>query len=139
MWLLRIGLRLGVAVLTSVALTGCSESTGPSTNATATFLVETASETFVVRVATSAQAQALRARMASGQRGVISGELRAGDGGFNMPRTWHLDPASVDTPDIAIELCDGRPSYVDADRSYWLNAVKRFCPWGAKVVSEVTN
>jgi hypothetical protein len=36
-----------------------------------------------------------------------------------------------------MELCDGRPSMVEADLPYWLGTVKRFCPWGAKVVGEV--
>jgi hypothetical protein len=74
--------------------------------------------------------------MASGRVGVISGQLAAGDGGFNAPWSWHLVPSSVTAPDLAIELCDGRPSFVQNDLTYWMQSVKQFCPWGARVVSE---
>ena len=66
--------------------------------------------------------------------GVVSGTLRAGDGDFNAPWSWHWEPESVHTPDLAIEVCDGRPSMVEDDLAYWLGTVKQFCPWGARVV-----
>jgi hypothetical protein len=102
----------------------------------ASFLVEVSGETFRVHVATAAQAQAFRARLQSGTRGVINGDLLQGSGGFNAPWRWHLDPQSVHVADIAIELCDGRPSLIEADLNYWLASVRRYCPWGAKVVAE---
>ncbi|MGH8906323.1 MAG: hypothetical protein ACRD0K_07375 [Egibacteraceae bacterium] len=74
--------------------------------------------------------------MEAGRVGVVSGRLAAGDGGFNAPFHWHLAPSSVEFPDVAIELCDGRPSDVEADLDYWLNNVRRFCPWSAKIVAQ---
>jgi hypothetical protein len=59
------------------------------------------------------------------------GTLRSGDGGFNSPWTWHLDPSSVRFVEIAIEVCDGRPSYVEVHQSEFAT----FCPWGARVVA----
>ena len=41
-------------------------------------------------------------------------------------------------PDFAVEVCDGRPSMVEADVSYWLDTVGRFCPWGATVVERLS-
>lgn len=73
--------------------------------------------------------------MEAGTEGVISGELLPGDGGFNEPWSWHLDPATVHAPDFAIEVCDGRPSMVEGDLGYWLGTLGQFCPWGAKVVA----
>ena len=96
--------------------------------------VTVSGETFTVEVATQTQAQAMAARMASGEVGVINGTLLAGDGGFNAPWSWRLDPATVEVVDAAIELCDGRPSMVEADLDYWIDVVGRFCPWGAAVV-----
>ena len=101
-----------------------------------TFDVEVGNEVFTVRVATDAQASDLRARLRSGTRGVISGTLGGGDGGFNAPFKWHLVPQSVQAPDFAIELCDGKPSMVDTDLAYWMGSVKQYCPWAAKVVRE---
>jgi glucose/arabinose dehydrogenase len=47
--------------------------------------------------------------------------------------TWHVDPAAVSFTDAAIELCDGKPSHVEADKDYWLNTVGSYCPWSAVV------
>jgi hypothetical protein len=125
--------RLSVAA--ALGLAGCSDSSGPAA-ATRTFVIQVSTESFKIRVDTDAQAIALRSRMASGSVGVISGELVAGDGGFNAPWSWHLRPSTITVPDVAIELCDGRPSFVENDLSYWISTVRQFCPWGAKVMSE---
>ncbi|MGQ0646867.1 MAG: BP74-related protein [Gemmatimonadaceae bacterium] len=132
----RLYRRAGVTV--AFALLACSDSTAPNngTDPAPTFVVEVSGEEFRVRVATAAQAAALRARMRTGTRGVIQGTLVAGNGGFNGPWAWHLDASTVAAPDLAIELCDGRPSMVDADLGYWMGTVRVFCPWGARVVRE---
>ncbi len=120
---------------TASAVLACStptESEAPH----ASFLVDVSGETFRVHVATDAQAAAFRARLQSGTRGVISGALLQGSGGFNTPWRWHLDPESVHVADVAIELCDGRPTLIEADLNYWLASVRQYCPWGAKVVAE---
>ncbi len=119
----------------AVLLPGCSEPSGPALPAL--YLVEVSGEQFRVRVETEAQIGAMEARRRAGTTGVILGTLKAGDGGFNQPWSWHLDPASVVVPDAAIELCDGRPSFVEADLSYWIGTVKAFCPWGAHIVGRV--
>jgi hypothetical protein len=98
------------------------------------FVIEVSGEQFKVRVTDPQDAAALQQRLNAGQTGVISGKLVAGHGGFNTPWSWHLDPATIEVPDMAIELCDGRPSFVEADLPYWLNSVRNFCPWGARVV-----
>lgn len=103
----------------------------------AAFEVVVSGEKFVVEVETDAQIQAMSARLASGVENVISGPLLAGSGGFNAPWGWHLDPAQVHAADMAIELCDGRPSMVEADLGYWIDTVGQFCPWGAKVVARI--
>ncbi|MEM1665102.1 MAG: hypothetical protein QXQ31_04010 [Zestosphaera sp.] len=59
-----------------------------------------------------------------------------GDGGFNKPWSWHLDPDTVEVADATIELCDGMPSFVESELEYWLNVVKRYCPWNTKVIAE---
>lgn len=79
----------------------------------------------------------LEARLESGREGVVLGRLAAGDGGFNAPRSWHMVPGTVETPDAAIEVCDGIPSMAEADLDYWLDTVGRFCPWGARVVERL--
>lgn len=72
------------------------------------------------------------------QRQLVTGALVAGDGGYNKNAThafkWHFVETDWDLTDMAIELCDGRPySDVDKDTSYWINTVKRFCPWNSYI------
>jgi len=58
----------------------------------------------------------------------------AGNGGFNTPWNWHLDPDTVSFPEVAIELCDGCPRDVEAAGvSYGAGT---FCPWTAEIVAE---
>ena len=102
-----------------------------------TFVVDVSGERFKVRVTDPQDAAALQQRLSAGQTGVVSGKLVAGNGGFNSPWSWHLDPATIEVPEVAIELCDGRPSFVEADLPYWLNSVAYFCPWGARVVDSM--
>ncbi|MCK6432946.1 MAG: hypothetical protein HUU30_18490 [Burkholderiaceae bacterium] len=64
-----------------------------------------------------------------------AGPIAAGNGGVNLAWGWHYSDA--DLAEMSIELCDGRPSMVQADLVYWLGTVKRFCPWGAYVHAEV--
>ena len=59
------------------------------------------------------------------------GTIVDGDGGVNAPWHWHLDPASVEFVDVAMEVCDGLPSHVEDGT---LTSTS-YCPWGPKVIS----
>jgi hypothetical protein len=58
----------------------------------------------------------------------ISGTISAGDGGFNQPWHWHLLPDTIRLVDISMEVCDGRPSYVEQG---FIKGI--YCPWASKV------
>lgn len=64
---------------------------------------------------------------------IVAGTVKAGNDGYNQPWSWHLDPDSVTLPDVAMEICDGKPSFVENDLPYWLN--KRFCPWHSDIIA----
>jgi hypothetical protein len=64
----------------------------------------------------------------------VMGRLVIGNGGFNSPWSWHLDPEHVTMAEFAIELCDGTPSEVEHNLPYWLFQVETFCPWSSKVI-----
>ncbi len=64
----------------------------------------------------------------------VTGRLVIGNGGFNFPWSWHLDPDDVTMTEFAIELCDGTPSEVEHNLPYWLFQVETFCPWSSKVI-----
>lgn len=66
---------------------------------------------------------------------IITGALRASDGGFNAPWSWHLDPNTIAFADLTIELCDGCPAFVEDDLDYWLTTVGQYCPWSTEVLA----
>jgi hypothetical protein len=58
----------------------------------------------------------------------------AGRGDHNAPYSWHLDPEDTQMVDVSAEVCDGRPSVVDANLDAFL-AIERYCPWAAALDS----
>jgi hypothetical protein len=52
----------------------------------------------------------------------------------NAPYHWHLDPQDIAMADAKIELCDGLPSYVEENVEEFVERVRRYCPWAAKLV-----
>jgi hypothetical protein len=128
---------LGALLLAGAA--ACESS--PTENAddrrgTRTFVIDVTGTRFTLRAADPEAIDALRARMRSGERGVILGRIQRGDGGFNAPWSWHIDPATVEVPDMSMELCDGQPSFVEENVDEFVDTVKYYCPWSAKVVEE---
>lgn len=70
-------------------------------------------------------------RLAAGQQGlptIPNGLVKPGTE-YNEGYDWHIDPASLEFADAAIDQCDGLPSAVRA------GSTERFCPWAAKVIS----
>lgn len=135
---MRMGILLGALALMSTAMVGCGSATAPRAPAGgAVFVVDVVGERFRVLVRDSAtRAQARRIVSGAESQKIVTGELSAGNGGFNTGWSWHLTPATVGFADFTMELCDGRPSLVEADLAYWLGTVKRYCPWQGRIVAE---
>lgn len=112
----------------AAAMAGCSSPTEPADYAE--FVVDVSGERFVLRLT---DAETIRLaddnRFGRNQKFPL-GPLRQGNGGFNAPWRWHFDPAGTRFVDLAIEVCDGRPSYVEQH----LADYPTYCPWGARVV-----
>jgi hypothetical protein len=126
-----------VAMLAAVALAACDEDDATGPDDAATFVIAVENEQFRVRIEDQAAIAEARSLITSGLSKNISGDILRGNGGINSGYSWHLKPASVEFADLTIELCDGMPSYVEENVDYYVDTVKRYCPWGAKVVSEV--
>jgi hypothetical protein len=58
-----------------------------------------------------------------------------GEADHNAPWSWHLDPQDIEMAEITIELCDGMPSYVEANLDEFVDTVQRYCPWAAELAS----
>jgi hypothetical protein len=63
------------------------------------------------------------------------GVLDFGDGGFNQPWGWHYKPETVAMTAFSTEVCDAEPHFVEENLDYWVNTVKYYCPWAAKIIS----
>jgi hypothetical protein len=117
------------SVCASILAAGCDESpTSPSRNAVVT--VGVGSEMFRVQVVGDRQIDAARAAQAGGPARIPNGRIVAG-AGVNTGWSWHLE--DVEFVEVAIELCDGRPSDVERQGSQFGGG--RFCPWSARVLA----
>jgi hypothetical protein len=70
-----------------------------------------------------------------GDARIPSGRLLRGQVSYNKPWHWHIDSQDIAIVEVAIELCDGRPSDVENNQDYWIDIVGRFCPWSAQLVA----
>jgi hypothetical protein len=64
---------------------------------------------------------------------IVHGRVAPGDGGFNAPWSWHLEPATIQFVDAAVEVCDACPSFVEAHVAEF-ERVGAYCPWSTEVV-----
>ena len=122
-------MRLVAATLVMAVLAvGCSPA--PS-SVIATFEVE--GERFRVHV-TNADTIAALQKLARGESGpsIPNGRIVAGKG--NEPWSWRLE--DIELADVTMEVCDGRPSYVEENLDDYLR-IGRYCPWSARVISVV--
>ncbi|MBX2875256.1 MAG: hypothetical protein KTR30_24270 [Saprospiraceae bacterium] len=74
------------------------------------------------------------------QRGQhINGKIARIEGNcaINQNWSWYFLPDDWVVADASIELCDGNPQYVEDHLEDYL-AIERYCPWGSKVLKEVT-
>ena len=126
-----------LAITVLAAVVACdSDSNSDAPIDGAVFVVEVESgEQFRILLRNEAQIAEAEALIGASTQKIVNGQLLPGDGGFNDPWSWHMDPESVSFADVTIELCDGRPSMVEADLDMWLNTVGRFCPWSSRIVA----
>jgi hypothetical protein len=68
---------------------------------------------------------------------IPSGKLLRGQVSYNKPWSWHIDSEDIVMAEITIELCSGLPSHVEENLDYWVDTVRRFCPWSAELVEIV--
>jgi hypothetical protein len=90
---------------------------------------------WITRPAAIEQALALQ-RGASTAHIPVARILRGdGEGAHNAPYHWHLDPQNIEFAEFAIEVCDGTPNYVESHIADFVDVVRSYCPWSAKLVA----
>lgn len=85
----------------------------------------------------SAIARVMALSRGEGGGSIPNGRLRRGPGraAHNAPFSWHLDPEDIQVVEFTIELCDGNPTYVEANVPEYADRIGRYCPWGATLIS----
>lgn len=111
-----------------LAFIRCSDATDPGG---ATFVFRDPATITVVRLAITNpdglnQADTL---LGNGAARWALGTPRRGNGGFNAPYSWHLDPASITFAEVTIEACQTAASAIDDDLDYWIR-FGQVCLWG---------
>jgi hypothetical protein len=122
-----------VVAAAALLLVACGSPTAPAPTG-AEFLIEVVpvpGERFVLRTTDPDTIRLAEQNMRGLNIAFPLGPLRRGDGGFNAPWTWHMDPSETRLVEAAIEVCDGRPSYVERNQADY----PTYCPWGARVIS----
>ena len=129
---------LGVTVVVVPLLaTGCGAATEPTLRGGILATFEVSGETFRAWVTNEDAIEDILALDAGlSDANIPNGALLRGPGSsnHNRPWSWHLDSEDIVMAEATIELCDGRPSLVEADLDEWVDVVRRFCPWGAELV-----
>ena len=128
--------RMAAFLLIALALACDGASTGPDGGIVFVVRVADAEEFRILLRDPALIAQARRILRGEESQKIVVGPLAAGDGGFNDGWSWHLVPEETGFAEAAIELCDGRPSFVEDDLDYWLGTVRTYCPWSARIVGE---
>lgn len=134
--LLALSLLLVVVACSRPADTAPTQAAGLQGGVLATFDVD--GETFkawVTNPQTIDQLLALQAGESAAN--IPNGRLLDGPGqaNHNAPWTWHLDPQDIEMAEVTVEVCDGRPSYVEENKAEFIETIGRYCPWGAKLVT----
>jgi hypothetical protein len=123
---------LGLIGIGALALQGCTTSPDEHRD----FIVDVAGERFVLRLTDPATIQQAIVISRGGPRAFPIGPLPRGAGGFNAPWSWHMDPDTTRLAEVAVEICDGMPSFVERNLAESLRPEVGYCPWAARIVGE---
>ena len=116
-----------LSVVLVLSLGGCQPP--PTAPDGSTFVIQACGDTFRVRIDDRDAVRQARLLVGRGPVRIVTGIVRSGDGGFNGPWTWHLDPGTVRFEETTIELCDGCPAWAE------MFLGSRFCPWSTAVLA----
>ena len=118
-----------VAGAITLACIGCSDATDPGTRARFVFRDPVTNDVVRLEITNAEGRNQAEDLLRSGVAQWAIGTPRRGDGGFNGPWTWHIDPASVTFAEVTIEACQTAASAIDDDLEYWIT-FGQICIWG---------
>lgn len=112
-----------------LALAGCGGSSEGPQEALFRLRPGTTAAAVHLEISNAAVVAEAEALMRTGEERWAAGVIRRGDGGFNAPWHWHLDPATVSFAEVTIEACQATPTYIEQTLDYWIG-FGRVCIWG---------
>lgn len=68
----------------------------------------------------------------------INGPIERGTEEYNPDWSWHFVENKWELVSASIEVCDGRPSFVEEELDYWVENVGRFCPFSSRVEKAIS-
>ena len=113
----------------AVASGACSDSTNPSTRSRFVFRDPVTASVVHLEITNGDGLEQAEDLLGTGTGMWAIGTPRRGDGGFNSPYNWHVDPATVTFAEVTIEACQVAASMVADDLDYWIN-FGQVCLWG---------
>lgn len=120
-----------IAILILV-FAGCKSDNTMQSGSGSYFTVQVGNEQFVMLVTDEATIQLAIENFQGKNHNFPIGKIASGDGGYNQPWNWHYQPDTVRMTEVAIEVCDGAPSYVNAHPTDYFAA--GYCPWSGKII-----
>ena len=126
--MLNRSLRWSLSAFGTMLAIACGGSTPSTPSPTALVTFAVGGETFRVALTAADQIAAARAAQTGGSARIPIGRVVSGTQ-VNAGWSWHLE--DVTFAEVAIELCDGRPS--DVERAGLQFGGGRFCPWSATI------
>ena len=127
-------LAVALVLFLAAGFAGCEGDSPAAPSARALVTFQVAGEQFRVQLTSKDQVDAARRAQQGGAARIPNGRIIMGTG-ENASWSWHLEDVAF--VEIAIELCDGRPS--DVERGGAQFGGGRYCPWNASVTSIVEN
>jgi hypothetical protein len=125
----RLRISLGDCGL-ALCLAACSDSgNAPAPGGRFTFRESISSDLLRLAITNAAARTQAEELLQSGEARWAVGTPRRGDGGFNAPWPWHLDPATVAFAEVTAEACQTRASAVEDELDYWIG-FGQVCIWG---------
>jgi hypothetical protein len=98
------------------------------------------SEAFLAKTTDGEAIKQVRAELAkplAERKKFILGPIDRGNEGYNKPWHWHFVRDKWKLAEMSMELCDGKPSYVETNLDEWLAKIGTFCPWTERVSREI--
>lgn len=114
----------------ALCFAACTESAnGPATGGRFSFREPLTSDVLRVEITNPTGLAEAEELLQSGAAQWVVGTPRRGDGGFNAPWPWHLDPATVRFAEVTAEACQTVIAWVGPELDYWIE-FGQVCIWG---------